>query len=301
MRRLLLVVNANAQTVTRSMRRVIAQALAASFEVEEVETERRGHAEELARAAVPRGVDVVVAFGGDGTVNEAANGLAGSDLPLAVLPGGGTNVFARALGIPREPVEAGGWLLARLARPPRRIPLGRVDERYFTCNCGVGLDAAIVRRVERRQLAKHAVGEAFYVWSGLRARRELARRPARLRVSWGDDLESSRDDLAFAIVQNLDPFTFLGDRPLRVCPDARLENGLDCLAMDTVRLVPVVRAALRTLAGGPRGRHVVRVEGQQRLLVEADHPMPVQADGEFVGERDRVAIELAPEALAVYA
>ena len=148
--RVLLVVNASASSVTPRTRVVIAKALAADHSVEVAETSRRGHASRLAQGAAASGVDVVVVLGGDGTVNEAANGLAGSSTALGVLPGGSTNVFARTIGCPNDPIEATGQLLAALSRRSiRRVGLGSANGRYFLFHAGIGFDAAVVEQVER--------------------------------------------------------------------------------------------------------------------------------------------------------
>src|SRR5205823_1008582 len=179
------------------------------------ETKGPGHGRELAAAAVDRGLDLVVAFGGDGTVNDVANGLARTAVPMAVLPGGGATVVARSLGLPRDAVEAAGVLLERLHEPPRRVPLGRAGDRWFLANAGVGIDAAIVRRVEGRQFAKRMAGDLSFAWSALRVLfSEYDRRTPHLRVSLGDEVVEGALTL---VVQNVDPFTYLGDRPIRLC------------------------------------------------------------------------------------
>jgi diacylglycerol kinase family enzyme len=302
MRRLLLIANSSAHTVTPYKREVIAAALSAQFNLEQVETKNTGHATEITRQAVEDGVDVVVALGGDGTVNEVANGLAGSKVPLAVLPGGMANVFARSLGIPADAVEATGLLLERADSLPRRIPLGRIGDRYFVANCGVGLDAAIVRAVERRQMAKRHGGDFFFVWTGLRVYFfGYGRRKPHLELSWGPDLEEHRDRLFLVIFQNLSPYTYLGERAMRLCPEADLDNGVDAFATDTMRVRTILPTALKAFRAQPkiRRRHLLYVKDQPRFLVKCDQPMPVQMDGEFIGERDEVPIESVPNALSV--
>jgi YegS/Rv2252/BmrU family lipid kinase len=303
-RRCLLIVNANAQTVTRHGRDLIARALTAEFDVRDADTQGPGHAAEMARDAAAENVDLVVALGGDGTVNEIVNGLAGTDTPLAILPGGGANVLARSLGIPRDPVEAAVALLDRVNDKPRRIPLGRVDGRYFTVNCGVGLDAAIVQRVERRQFAKRAAGDLFFVWSALRTFLVgQGRREPKLRIRWGDQLEEHEDGRYLIVVQNTTPFTYLGERAMNLTPDAHLEDGLDFMTMDTLRTATVLRVALQAFGSGGhvRNKHVSLVRDQRHIVVECLEPMPVQADGEFIGERRRVEIESVPDALSLLA
>ncbi|HXF56744.1 MAG TPA: diacylglycerol kinase family protein [Actinomycetota bacterium] len=305
MRRLLLVANRSAYGFSPYRREVILRALGAEFLVEEAVTKGRGHAVELARGAVHSGVDLVVAWGGDGTLNEVANGLARTPVPLAVLPAGLANVFARSLGVPLDPAEATGLLLSRLGQAPRRIPLGRADGRYFLINCGVGLDAAIVRAAERRQLAKRAAGASHYVWTALWVLLASRwRQQARAELAWGPDLERRREGLTLVVFQNADPYTYLGDRPVRLCPDAALEGPLDAFGLDTLRPWTVMELALSALGRGRRlrrSRHTLLVHGEPRFRVRGTGPLPVQVDGEYVGERAELLVEWVPDALSVLA
>ena len=148
-KRMLVIVNPYATTVSDRLRNLVVYALESRYSVEAVDTEKPNHATQICREAAEEGYDLVVAFGGDGTVNEAANGLAGSDTPLTCLPGGATNVYCRTLGIPGDVVDATEHLL-RMADDfqPRRADLGMVNERFFTFSSGVGLDASVVERVD---------------------------------------------------------------------------------------------------------------------------------------------------------
>ena len=299
MSQLLLIVNTVAQTVTRYARDVIVRALSSEFRVEVGETKGPGHAGELATEAAERGIDLVVALGGDGTVNEVANGLAGTAIPMAVLPGGGANVFARSLGLPRDAVEAAGILLERLHEPPRRIPLGRAGDRWFLANAGVGIDAAIVRRVEERQMAKRLAGDLSFAWSGLRVLfSEYDRRTPHLHVKLGDAVV---EDVFTVLVQNVDPYTYVGDRAIRFCADASLDGGLDAVAFRTLRTTLVARVLLRALrTGKPVRRAAAYGHDLPSVQIEADEPVPLQVDGEFVGEVEAVSIESVPGALLLY-
>jgi diacylglycerol kinase family enzyme len=296
---LLLIVNTVAQTVTRYARDVIVGALSSEFRVEVGETKGPRHAGELATEAAERGVDLVVALGGDGTVNEVANGLAGTAVPMAVLPGGGANVFARSLGLPRDAVEAAGILLERLHEPPRRVPLGRAGDRWFLANAGVGIDAAIVRRVEERQVAKRLGGDLSFAWSGMRVLfSEYDRHTPHLRVRMGD---AQIEDVFATLVQNVDPYTYVGDRSIRFCSQASLNDGLDAVAFRTLRTTLVGRVLLRALRSGkPVRRAATYGHDLPFVRIEADIPMPLQVDGEFVGEVEAVTIESVPGALLLY-
>src|SRR5436309_3427285 len=114
--RILLIANAVASSYSARRRVVIRKALAADNDLEFVETEHRGHATELAAKAAAAGVDVVVVLAGDGTLNEAANGLVGTSTMLAPLPGGSTNVYAQTIGVPTDPVDAASVLIQRRRR-----------------------------------------------------------------------------------------------------------------------------------------------------------------------------------------
>src|SRR3954447_20803015 len=158
-RRMLVIVNPYASTVSDRLKNLVVYALQGRYQVEAVDTERRHHATQICREAADEGYDVVVAFGGDGTVNEAANGLAGSETPLTCLPGGSTNVYCRTLGIPNDVVDATEHLLGIADDfQPRRVDLGRVDDRHFVFASGVGLDASVVERVDAHPYRKAKFG-----------------------------------------------------------------------------------------------------------------------------------------------
>jgi diacylglycerol kinase family enzyme len=302
-RRLLLISNAQAFRVSAYQRDVIARALAADFKVEEVQTTGQGHAIEMAREAAADGYEVVAAMGGDGTVNEVVNGLIGTDAFLAIIPAGLENVFARSLGLPNDPVEATGWLIEHAHAAPRRVPAGRVDGRHFMVNCGVGLDGAIVREVEGRHRAKQRGGEWFIIRTGLRVFfRGYDRRTPHVELAWGSGAsEQRRDGLFLAIVQNTSPYTFLGDREMRLCPGANLEDGLEALGLDTLRTSVALRVVLSAFGSGRhvRRRHVVYAKAQPELRIRCDTPLPVQVDGEFIGEHTELTVSSVPGAVNV--
>src|SRR6185295_12540252 len=167
-RRMLVIVNPYATTVSDRLKNLVVYALRGRYQVDAVDTERRNHASELCREAAREGYDVVVAFGGDGTVNEAANGLAGSNTPLTCLPGGATNVYCRTLGIPNDVVDATEHLLS-IADDfrPRRVDTGLVNDRHFVSASGVGLDASVVERVDAHPYRKAKFGEWYFTWAAI--------------------------------------------------------------------------------------------------------------------------------------
>ena len=300
--RLLLIVNVNAASVTASTVNVIEKALASEFKVERAETKRQGHATHLAQGAAHEGVDLVVSMGGDGTLNEAVNGLAGTQTPLAIIPAGGTNVLARSLGIPNDPVEATWHLLANRNNPPRRIPLGRAVDRYFTFACGIGFDGAIVREVERRQRLKKGLGHPYFVWSGLRLFfAGVDRRDPPLSLRWGPNLEHERKGLYLAICQKTRPFTYFRNREMNICPEARLEKGQDCLSVDSFSAPTILRIVGQAFRSGIdiRNPHILYLHDQQQIEATGNQLLPVQMDGEYIGDHKRVLFESVPDALSL--
>jgi diacylglycerol kinase family enzyme len=301
-RRMLVIVNPYATTVSDRLRNLVVYALQSRYSVEAIDTQERNHATEICREAANRGYDVVVAFGGDGTVNEAANGLAGSDTPLTALPGGSTNVWARTLGIPNDVVDATEHLLAMAdSFNPRRVDLGRVNGRYFVFASGVGLDASVVERVDRRPLRKARYGAWYYSYAALDifTRRYLVHAPHVRVHAEGRELEA-----VTVIVQNSDPFTYFRRRPVRVAEGAGLETGtLGVAVLRGATPFEVPTLIPRLLSGRPeavlRHRQVESLGALDGLGVEAieDQPFPVQVDGDYIGEYIEVRFSAAPGAL----
>ncbi|MDQ3870053.1 MAG: diacylglycerol kinase family lipid kinase [Chloroflexota bacterium] len=305
-RRMLVIVNPYATTVSDRLKNLVVYALGSRYAVEAVDTEKRGHATQICREAASEGYDVVVAFGGDGTVNEAANGLVGSDTPLTCLPGGSTNVWCRSIGIPNDVVDATEHLL-RLADDfrPRRVDLGRANGRHFVFSSGVGLDASVVERVDAHPYRKARFGPWYYTLAavGTFTRRYLLRPPHVRIQAGGRTLEA-----VTVIVQNSDPFTYFGSRPIRVCEGAGLDTGtLSLTALRRATVLELPTLVPRLFSG--RARTVVRhrhVEGLRRLseaLVEGvgGLPFPVQVDGDYIGEFEAVEYGVVPRAVAAVA
>jgi YegS/Rv2252/BmrU family lipid kinase len=268
-------------------------------EVEIVETNRRGHATRFAHDAARRGVDVVIGFGGDGTLNEVATGIAGTDSALGVLPGGSTNVFARTLGMPNDPVAAVELLVNGIdAGHIEPIGLGQVNGRYFCFHTGVGFDAAVVQEVERRGSLKRWLGHPLFIYAGLTTwARGYDRRHPHFRVS-GDGGDAI-DDGYFTIVLNTNPYTYLGNRPLDLSPNAELDQALVAITFTTMN----ARAILSSLAGALRGggvqpaAHLDIRTGIERLRIEHDTPFPYQLDGDALGETTELDFVYVPDAV----
>jgi diacylglycerol kinase family enzyme len=306
--RALLVVNPNATTTTARTRDVLVRALRSEVELEVDETRRRGHAADLAYDAVQSGTDLVVSLGGDGTVNEVVNGLLrdgpSAAVPmLAVVPGGSTNVFARALGIPRDPVEATATILEALREErSRTIGLGQADDRWFTFCAGLGLDAEVVRRVEGHRHNGHVSTRMLYVRATVA---QYFSRPARSapRLAVHHPGGAVVPGLAMAIVQNTAPWTYWGDREVHPSPDASFDRGLDLFALRALHLPSTLRAAQQILSSrpDPHGARVYRLHDQDGFTLRADRPMAFQVDGDYLGERKKVTFRSEPEALRVLA
>ena len=303
-KRMLVIVNPYATTVSDRLKNLVVYAMRSRYIVDAVDTEKRGHATQICRDGAQENYDVVVAFGGDGTVNEAANGLAGSDTPLTCLPGGATNVYCRTLGIPSDVVDASEHLLMMADRfAPRRVDLGRVDGRHFTFSSGVGLDASVVERVDSHPNVKRRLGQYYYTYAAISTftRRYLVR-PPRVRVTLGDQ----GTDGVTCIVQNSDPYTYFGDRPIRICEGSGLDTGTLGVAvlrratpLELPTLLPrVFSGRAKTVA---RGRHVASFTGAGDAIVTSldDRLFPLQVDGDHIGDFDSVRYTVEPRALSV--
>lgn len=298
MRKVMLISNAKAGSVTAATREVILKALQADFKVEAADTARRDHASDLAADAVDRDFDAVVAFGGDGTINEAMQPLVGTELSFGFIPGGSTNVAARSLGLPRDPVDATAFIAHKLHEAaPRRVNVGRFDSRYFLFSVGMGLDAEVVKRVEADPEAKRKRGEWFFLSQAFRAGlTEYRTTKPRLTISV-DGYDPY--DLILAICCNARPFTYFKRYAVDVCPEAELEKRLDFYGLTKLRATTVPRLISGLFATGAHtrwrsGRYHHDVGG---ATFSAAVPTPVQVDGDYIGERTSGRIELVPQAL----
>jgi diacylglycerol kinase family enzyme len=302
-RRALVVVNPYATTVSGRLRSLVVHALSARYEVDAIDTQGPGHATTICREGAWEGYDVVVAFGGDGTVNEVVNGLAGSPTPLTCLPGGRTNVFCKLLGIPGEIVDATEHVLGMAdAWRPRRVDLGIVNDRYFVYSSGLGLDASVVRRVDRHPRLKSRIGASYFVYSALRTftGRYLIR-PPRLTVTAGGKQFSG----VTAIVQNAEHYTYFNDAPVDVADGAGLDSGgLAGIVLGRANLIDAPSILARMLSGRlalvdhPR---ICPVQPSTELDVRTTdgRPIALHVDGDYVGDVLDAHYEVRPRALTV--
>jgi diacylglycerol kinase family enzyme len=302
-RQMLIIVNPYASTVSERLKHLVVYALRGMYSVKAVETESRDHATELVRDAAREGYDVVVAFGGDGTVNEVANGLAGSSTPLTCLPGGRANVYCRILGIPTDLVDATEQLL-RMADDwqPRQVDIGYVGDRRFLFSAGLGLDASVVRVVDAHPKLKHRFGEWYYAMTAVRTfNRHYLLHPPRLDAELGDDRVTG----VTAIVQNATPYTYFGERPVQLGEGATLLSA-DLSGVVLTRASPLDIPTLlwRALARRPhfvRHRQVHPFARLDHLRVRSldDHPLPLQVDGDYIGEVRSAEFGILPGGLVV--
>jgi diacylglycerol kinase family enzyme len=304
--RALLVVNSFASSVTARNTVLVHQALSRGREVQIVETSRRGHATRFAQDAASRGVDVVIAFGGDGTVNEVATGVAGSHTALGVLPGGSTNVFARSIGLPNDPVAAAKALVSALeAGQVERVGLGSVNGRYFCFHTGVGFDAAVVREVEKRAWVKRWMGHPLFIYAALRTWfSKYDRRHPHFALSVPDAATGGGNGPAvrdgyFTVVLNTSPYTYLGNVGLDLSPHARLDRGLVAITFRSLRPTAILGALMKALRGRPVETNGAIDERHDlgALEIEASTPFPYQVDGDYLGETRRLRFEHRPDVL----
>lgn len=310
--RVLLVVNLTASAVTTENRSFVVNSLSEDHDLTVVDTTERGHARHLAAQAVADGQEAVVVFAGDGTLNEAANGLIGSSTALGVLPGGSTNVFARTIGMGRRPAPATDRLRAAMAGGSRRrIGVGRADQRHFLFHVGMGFDAAVVEQVEEHAPLKRALGQVAFAYCAVatwmcRYDRSKPRFTIRVGVDAHGDAEGGPDEplqAAFAICLNTNPYTFVGPRPLDVDHTATLDSPLSLVAFRNIDLTTLGRVFASCLSG--RGLPdnfdaVVLRPGVRTVAVEAHRSFPWQVDGDLAGTTSALSLAYVPDCLDLF-
>ena len=288
-----LIVNPFASGVTEERYAAIEAELRKSFELTAAMTERPKHATELA-GGLP-GADVVFVYGGDGLLNEVLNGV-GPDVVVGVLPGGRTNVVARVLGMPLDPIEAAR---AMTSATPLRVSLGRANGRRFAFAAGVGFDAELVRRVDElgRRSDGRRPGDLAFTWEAIKM---LGGRGGRYEPAV--EIEG-HGRVAFVLIANTDPYSYAAGRPLHIAPEARFELGLDLVAPKQVRAATIPRL-LRFILRGDGQQHaddVVYAHDLDRIELRCDEPLPLQVDGEDLGDVDAVVFEAERDAVSILA
>jgi diacylglycerol kinase family enzyme len=303
----LLIVNPQATTTTGNSADLVIRSLAGLVDLDVEHTRYRGHARELAAAA--RG-ELVIVLGGDGAINEAVNGIMArppeaSQKPLlAVIPGGGGNVFAQALGLPADAAAA----IARITQvikegQYRTIGLGLAGDRYFTFSAGLGMDAEVVREVERQRASGHRQSPALFLRTMVRQYRSgTDRRTPALTLE--RDGQPSTPDLFMTAITNRSPWTYLHGRAVLPVPNPDFNSGLDVFALRKVRATTIVSAVGQMLLfrrRSPRGRHTLTVTGLESLTIRSVRPIAFQVDGDYLGETEGVKFQFVPHALRVVA
>ncbi|SDL90684.1 Diacylglycerol kinase family enzyme [Nonomuraea maritima] len=320
--RAMLLVNPTATTTNARTRDVLIRALGAAVDLTVEETRYRGHAARLAATARAKGYDVVAVLGGDGTINETVNGLlnpvGGGELPappsddpslgrpgLMVIPGGSANVFARALGLPNDPVESTSVVLEALRENRRRtVGLGQAlwegQSRYFTFCSGMGYDAEVVRAVEGLRGSGRKATPTRYVNTALRHYLATDKRHPAMTLT-GPGIPTAHG-MFMAIISNTSPWTYVGPRPVRPTPWASFETGLDVLGlrrMGPVAVASMIRQMLTVSDTLPVGRHLVQLHDEAEFTLTAARPVAFQLDGDYLGERESVTFRSTPNALQV--
>jgi diacylglycerol kinase family enzyme len=303
-----LLVNPRASGLRAGDHHAVTALLRERFAVTVSHTEAPGHATELAREAAEAGSDLVAVLGGDGTVSQAAGGLVGSPTPMTCLPSGCTNVFARSIGTPRTPSAAARRLVATAAAgplAPRAVDVGTVNDRHFLYTSGVGFTASMAAAADHAPERKARLGQLHFIGA---AAAEMAgrylRHPPRMRVQ----ADGRRFEAVTMIVQNARALTYFGPRQMRLCERAGLDTAaLSLTLLRRARPLDVAAIVGRLLAGRPGAVSAhAQVEGlaglREATVTPADgHALPLDADGEYLGEHDRIVYGVKPAALRVIA
>jgi diacylglycerol kinase family enzyme len=319
--RTLLIVNPRATTTTKPVRDKIVRTLAARADVEVVETRHRGNAREIAARAVAEGWDALLVLSGDGTINEAVNGLmdkasiragrattdpatAADQLPaLGALPGGNANVFARDLGVPSDPLAAVELIAARLtAGTTRTIGLGLAGDRYFTFNAGLGWDAEVIHAVEERRAQGRPASNGLYMRTALREFRRADRRHPNLTVHAADGTRIG--PVGLALIANTTPWTYVGRHPVSATPHASFDLGLDAFLLRRLRTISTLNTLRQMIMWPERpvtGKYAFGLHDQAEITVQAREAVALQVDGDYVGDRESVTFRCVPDAIRVIA
>lgn len=304
-KRMLLITNPHASTVNARLQGLVQYALAGRFELDCVTTTGRGHATELARQAAADGVNTVVVFAGDGTVNEAANGVLGTPTALTTLPGGSGNVYNRILGLPTDVIDATERLLRRADDwQPRQVMMGLVNDRRFLFSSGVGLDAAIVGHVDSNPKWKHKYNENYFLYCALKVYfSQYVKNPPALETTW-PGCERPLHGIT-SVVQKADPYTYFGDIPLRASAGARQDVAeFSGMSLKTARPTIVPGIAFRMFSQKyvmPNHRQIEAFEAVPEVTIRTrdERPVDLHVDGDNIGQVNEARYSVEPQLLTV--
>jgi len=310
--RAVLIVNPNATSTTPATRDLLAHALESRVKLTVIHTDHRGHAVEIGRDAAAGGVDVLIVHGGDGTVNEVVNGILEVGGPVAgspavgVVPGGSANVFARALGISPDPIEATNQLVDLLSayrrrKTWRRIGLMDCGERWAVFTAGMGVDGDVVAAVEAQRAKGRKVTASRYIRVAVREMLSSARKDPLLTLHMPG--REPVEGVHFAFVSNSSPWTYANQRPVWTNPTTTFETGLGVFAITSMNVWANLGLVRKMLARRPRidARHLIRDDDLSQLTVTSSTPVACQIDGDYVGLRETMTFTAVPDALAVVA
>jgi diacylglycerol kinase family enzyme len=295
-----MIVNPNAGRLSEGARNDVIAAVRARLEVDVVATTARDTGVDLSTEAVKKGAASVIAFGGDGHINEVVNGVAETDAALGIIPGGTMNVFARALGIPLDPASAIDHLVRSLADSPRTVPLGRMDDRFFTFSAGCGFDAEAASRVERYVPSKRRLGELFFYWSAFRVLTGTYRHRKPTMTLTGP---FGRVPVAMAIACNTGPYAYLAGRAVKVAPEVRLEGGIDVFALRSMRIEALPLYAWRAVVSGDLVHHddAFYASDLDSFELASEEPFHRHVDGEPLSLARSARFSVVKDALKVWA
>jgi diacylglycerol kinase family enzyme len=310
--RAVLIVNPNATSTTPAGRDLLAHALESRVKLTVVHTDHRGHAIEIARDSAREGVDVLIVHGGDGTVNEVVNGVVevggpGAAAPaVGIVPGGSANVFARALGISPDPIEATNQLVDLLSeyrrrKVWRRIGLMDCGERWGVFTAGMGVDGEVVAAVEAQRAKGRKVTASRYIRIAVREMLASARLEPTLTLRLPG--QEPVAGVHFAFVSNSSPWTYANTRPVWTNPSTTFETGLGVFATTSMNVWENLGLVRRMLSKKPtiEAKHLIRDDDLPWLEVTSDTPVSCQIDGDYVGKRNSMMFIAVPDALGVVA
>jgi diacylglycerol kinase family enzyme len=310
--RTLLVANTFATTTDDAIQVKVVDQLSKSLDITVVNTSARNDAIDIAQTAQQEGFELVIALGGDGTVNEIANGLLlGGPNPdgplLAAIPGGNGNVFARNMGLSENPLEATAQIQnAIVAKNYKNIGVGKIAtndiSRWFLFNAGIGLDAAVIAEMETRRASGKVVSDVAYAALAIR---ELFARTDRSHgsLSLVSDTGEVYRDAYFALIVNLAPWAYLGSKPLNPLPLASHDTALDVYAPTSLSVPAVVRLARRAIAGksAEKESNVIALTDQKQVHIQSDRSLWIQVDGDVLTQSTELTATHVPNALRVLA